>query len=411
MFKSKKEPLKYFGQLNDGQDLEDFEQRSNLNNYLKSLGSVPKEDISLEKTNVTTEYLDVPVFEGRDYLKEAEQKDREMYIEFFGTEAEKEALRLEKEEAKNKGISEALRLEDEKNKAIEKEKLELEMQEKAKVLAEELEVKRRAEELLKEKDLEEQRNKDTAQKIIGKYVRMLNKIDPLVNKLKEVPKDYWLPEELTLVENLDDYAVNMNLRLVTLKNKTVYTTFDDDEIKLYTDFSGFYTEYLDNAPKLRDKVDYLLNRAYPLEVSQKLDKAFYAILDYLFEYMENRVIDKDLFFKIENERLDMYGNKSKYAVKVIKKVSDDGTLTNISAIFEFRNGLNSKALEYKFMADDYKYKKLDVPFEQFFVEVISKHWHDYTLANDVEPNVGIKNKFIEQAKLYVVKHNLAYWQI
>lgn len=410
MVKSKKEPFKYFGQLNDGEDLEDFEQRSNLNNYLKSLGSVPKEDISLEKTNVTTEYLEVPVFEGRDYLKEAEQKDREMYIEFFGTEAEKEALRLEKEEAKNKDISEALRLEDEKNKAIEKEKLELEMQEKAKVLAEELEVKRRAEELLKEKDLEEQRNKDTAQKIIGKYVRMLNKIDPLVNKLKQVPRDYWSPEELTLVEHLDDYAVNMNLCLVTLKNKKVYTTFDD-EIKLYTDFSGFYTEYLDKATKLRDKVDYLLNRAYPLEVSQKLDKAFYDILDYLFEYMENRVIDKDLFFKIENERLDMYGNKSKYAVKVIKKVSDDGTLTNIRAIFEFRNGLNRKALEYKFMADDYKYKKLDVPFEQFFVEVISKHWHDYTLANEVEPNVGIKNKFIEQAKLYVVKHNLAYWQI
>ncbi len=300
MVKSKKEPFKYFGQLNDGEDLEDFEQRSNLNNYLKSLGSVPKEDISLEKTNVTTEYLDVPVFEGRDYLKEAEQKDREMYIEFFGTEAEKEALRLEKEEAKNKGISEALRLEDEKNKAIEKEKLELEMQEKAKVLAEELEVKRRAEELLKEKDLEEQRNKDTAQKIIGKYVRMLNKIDPLVIKLKQVPRDYWSPEELTLVEHLDDYAVNMNLCLVTLKNKTVYTTFDD-EIKLYTDFLGFYTEYLDKATKLRDKVEYLLNRAYPLEVSQKLDKAFYDILDYLFDYMENRVIDKDLFFKIENK--------------------------------------------------------------------------------------------------------------
>lgn len=410
MFKSKKEPFKYFGQLNDGEDLEDFEQRSNLNNYLKSLGSVPKEDISLEKTNITTEYLDVPVFEGRDYLKEAEQKDREMYIEFFGTEAEKEALRLEKEEAKNKAISEALSLEDEKNKAIETEKLELEMKEKAKVLAEELEVKRRAEELLKEKDLEEQRNKDTAQKIIGKYVRMLNKIEPLVNKLKQVPRDYWSPEELTLVEHLDDYAVNMNLCLVTLKNKTVYTTFDD-EIKLYTDFSGFYTEYLDKATKLRDKVDYLLNRAYPLEVSQKLDKAFYDILDYLFEYMENRVVDKDLLFKIENERLDMYGNKSKYVVKVIKTVSDDGLLTNIRAIFEFRTGLNRKALEYKFMADDYKNKKLDVPFEQFFVEVISKHWHDYTLSNDVEPNVGIKNKFIEQAKLYVVKHNLAYWQI
>lgn len=410
MFNSKQEPFKDFGKAYTEEELEDKQQRIHLNKYLERLGSVPKEDSSLEKTMSTDDFLVEP-FVGRDYLKEAEQKDREMYIEFFGTVEEKEALRLEKEEAKNKEVSDALRLEDEKKKAMEKEKLELEMQEKAKLLAEELEIKRKAEEILKEKDLAEKRNMEEAQKIIGNYVKMLNEIEPLLEKLKEVPKDYWTSDELRLVGYLDEYVISMNKGLVTLKGKDVSTSFDE-EIKLHRDFSMFFNEYVTKATKLRKKVDYLVNRTYPVDVSLKLDKALYAILDYLFDYMENKVVDKSLVFKIKQESLDIYGVASRYTIQVIKTVSDnDSSLTNTVIKIEFNSPLERKSVAYQFMNADYKNKKLDENFELFFVETISKQWHDYTLYNEKEKLVGIKNKFIEQAKLYIVRDNLDSWKI
>lgn len=413
MFKSKKEPFKYFGQLNDGNDLEDFEQRSNLNNYLKSLGSVPKEDISLEKTNVTTEYLEVPVFEGRDYLKEAEQKDREMYIEFFGTDEEKESLRLEKEARKNKEQEAALLKEEEYKKALEQEALELEINEKALLLAKELEVKKRAEELVKQKSREEELTSKELKKITVGYEIMLNKLRNIFEKINKTPEDFWDIEDLATIKGIEDYIEEINTYLAYVLSIDSFQYKKEDSENYNTCLVKF-NKQLVSGEQLVAKVSYLINRTYPVDVTLKLDKALYSILDYLFDYMESAIISNNYNFKVEQDYLDTYGNPMNYSIDIIKY--DEKDTTEIS--FNFRHLYRYKGLTngYKnytqsFKSTNYKNVKVSDIFERVFVETISKQWHDYTPYKGKQDVKGIKSKFIEQTKLYTVRDNLASWKI
>lgn len=332
------------------------------------------------------------IVEVRDYYQEAIRKDKETYIKLFGTEEEKEELRLEQE------------------KEIEEAKIQKEAEDKLKELTKEKEIQRKVAEIIKLKEEEEVRLESEFNRIVKGYEDMLTKIDSEYTLLKGVPVYFWDYLDNLVLEKLDNYySVNRK----DISRAVNRLTIDDndytisDESKLYEKAVLLFNDFIKQTETLKIKLAPFDDRQYSYGTSIKLDKALHGMLDYLFDYMKNHIVKDTLSCSIEMEPFDDTVNY-RYRIYINKKIlANEKELTTLINF----NGYNLPEYGVTFYEKSYKTENLLKSFELLFVESVSKQWLDFNTLSDNSKSKGIKTKFLEQTDIYRVKENLENWKI
>lgn len=288
-------------------------------------------------------------------LESLKLKDMEMYIEFFGSDEEKENLKQEKVIAANK-------IKDEEIKK--KQHLYAVLNSEYYVLIEELS---------KEIKTVYSKSPETIELYSSEMLAKLEKAHlQLTNELEYIIKTK---------ETLDIEEIN-----VLRKKLNEYQISDTDTIFKY--FS--------------DCIAHLENRAYPPETILKMENALREIVSFSEDYMESVLVQDDYKISIELDYLGLSSNDTWNITFTNQKTHDNKYVRSINinfiniyttAISLIENGNNQHM------------------YDAFLVQNLLRQWNDYKNYPSEEVIKGLKNRFIDESKIYRLDENLRDWVV
>lgn len=380
-------------------DVEEEEDLSIISELISF--SRDKSHIEDNKDSIISPINNKEYTESEDYLdsyKEAARLDRENYVSFFGTDEEKENLRLEKEAIAN----------DLKRKADERI-LKAEKEEKALKLAEELEIKTRVEQLLKEKE----RIKENA---LGEFIKVDSAVSKLtknlmsevdrVNTITAKTNNIWTEEEKLAIEKLNAY--NLEITKLISENKKPKDVFDLESIENHLRKSMVIKDNLEdnleNNLGFLYRISLLETSKYPLQIASNLYTSFNGMLKFMFDTAENEIIyDENFRIDLISDICHFKNKKIVYSISMIRQSKD-----KLNLFIECRQKESNSSninCSVELNSSDYTKQLLPAAMEDLVFQVISRQWHNFKNEDDVEV-YGIKELFLEQIKKYQVKETI-----
>lgn len=346
--------------------------------FKKSKATKPKSKLENRTETITKTYelqvdesLSSSSFYSTENLDELRYKDKKMYIEFFGSEEEKQELLREQEQREKEKLIEEERL---KEQSL-KEALELEMKETQQRL---YTINTFHFELGLVVDIVSEQIK----KVYAQPKYLFNLYD---SHMIEVLKKYHLKVTSDLgyiMENKETIALNEITKLIEEQD-----TYIDSS--LYAYFENFQS--------------HAKNRVYPIETILKMENSFKEVANFVFDYMENTLVQDSYAFYIKVPLEDGFNQENTYTVIFSNERKFENKYT--------------KGFAFRIYGDYYTWDTLlengenQEQFDTFLIQNFLKQWNDYVPYLKTEKVKGIKSSFIAESKLYNLDENLDSWSI
>lgn len=353
-----------------------------------------------------------PEEEKQNTLEDYEKKysdafkiDEANYIKFFGTDEEKKAYAEEQQHILELKKQEEIRIEQERLKKLEDERLAKELEDLQNKLA----------------DAKERKNLianiDVGLDKIRKYI---SDLEFNYEKINNVDAIYWetiTNENVDYVQKLQDLALTISDLKVDLENiKSDIYRKSLEELRLYdvdatsNNLRLACMKALHKSKYLVLKAERVVGRYYDIKTTALIEKHLSNIFMYIVQEIEKRDVYFVHEFVIPMKYKGLLDEDLSYTIKITRdslgKIHLAATYdANIRSTYSYYTEHNGFTQIFEYI--DWGIK-CDMPatFDVLFVEVISKQWHDYFCDIEQRESKGLKNRFLEKLEEFDVKTKL-----
>lgn len=283
-------------------------------------------------------------------LESLKFKDKEMYIEFFGTEDEKEALL--------------------KEKSIISEELKLKTQQKYTTL-------------------------------VSEYSEVIVELYKEIIELNSSSPEVFALYDLDMITKLTTAHLELTSTLGYIIQSVEVLTMQEIS-GLRKVLHEYQISDTDSIFEYFDKVNTQLEgRVYPPTTILKMEKALRDIINFSKEYMNINLVQDAYEIPIEMNYLD----DNNYTWKIVfssRKVSTNRYDRDIHIVLHD---------EYIAAEDLIGNNDSQNRYDRFLVQNLLKQWNNYEPYLSNTKVKGVKNKFIEQSQPYNLDENLEHWVV
>ena len=353
-----------------------------------------------------------PEEEKQNTLEDYEKKysdafkiDEANYIKFFGTDEEKKAYAEEQQHILELKKQEEIRIEQERLKKLEDERLAKELEDLQNKLADAKERKNLI------------ANSDVGLDKIRKYI---SDLEFNYRKITNVDAIYWetiTNENVDYVQKVQDLSLTISDLKVDLENiKSDIYRKSLEELRLYdvdatsNNLRLACMKALHKSKYLVLKAERVVGRYYDIKTTALIEKHLSNIFMYIVQEIEKRDVYFVHEFVIPMKYKGLLDEDLSYTIKITRDslgkihlaVTYDANIRSTYSYYTKHNGF-IQIFEYI----DWGIKcDMSATFDVLFVEVISKQWHDYFCDIEQRESKGLKNRFLEKLEEFDVKTKL-----